>query len=230
MKAWLIGTALGAASLSLGGFQPGAAPAADKPASLGAFERFKALDGTWEGKSTRGWTEQVTYRTIAGGSCVMETSFDAHPNEMMATMVHMDGDRLMLTHYCVAKNQPRLVATGFDDGGQTVTFTFLDATNLPSRDVGHMDKVVFRFVDADHFTSQWTWYQDGKEAWMEEIEHRRTAAQGGPPTIHPAAATPATPKTARFRRNPVLPWRGQPGVRRCTSPPPPHSPSLSGPR
>ena len=33
-----------------------------------------------------------------------------------------------------------------------------------------------RFVDADHFTSQWTWYQDGKESWMEEIVHARVRA------------------------------------------------------
>lgn len=135
------------------------------------FDRFKALDGDWTGTSTKGWTETIRYRTIAGGSCVEESSFGAHPNESMVTLFHMDGDRLMLTHYCVAKNQPRLVASDVKDGA--VTFTFLDATNLASRDKGHMDKVRFRFVDADHFTSQWTWYQDGKESWMEEIVHER---------------------------------------------------------
>jgi hypothetical protein len=28
-------------------------------------------------------------------------------------------------------------------------------------------------VDDDHFSSQWTWYQDGKESWMEEIKLER---------------------------------------------------------
>ncbi len=138
-----------------------------------AFERFRALQGTWNGRSTKGWEEKVTYKTIARGSVVMETSFDAHPGETMLSAFHMDGDRLMLTHYCVAQNQPRLVATAFDDDGKTITFTFLDGTNLPSRDRGHMDKAIFRFEDADHFTSHWTWYQDGKESWMEEIRHAR---------------------------------------------------------
>ncbi len=134
-----------------------------------AFDRFKKLEGAWTGRSTKGWEEVVNYRAIAGGSVVVGTSFDAHPNETMMTMIHMDGDRLMLTHYCVAKNQPRLVATGFADNGRAITFEFLDGTNLVSRDRGHMDKVVFRFTDDDHVSSRWTWYQDGKESWMEEI-------------------------------------------------------------
>ncbi len=144
---------------------------AEKPAAI--YEKFKALDGTWEGTSTKGWKERITYKTIAGGSCVMESSFDAHPNEMMVTMIHPDGERLLLTHYCMAKNQPRLIASEIADDLKSVTFTFLDGTNLPSRDKGHMDKVVFKFESADRFTSRWTWYQDGKEDWMEEIVHTR---------------------------------------------------------
>lgn len=147
-------------------------PAEGSPARL-AFERFKKLEGRWKGRSTKGWEEDVSYKTIAAGSVVVGTSFDAHPNETMLSLIHLDGDRLMLTHYCVARNQPRLVATSFADEGKTITFTFLDGTNLPSRDRGHMDKAVFRFVDENHVTSKWTWYQNGKESWMEEITLER---------------------------------------------------------
>ena len=153
----------------------GDAKAAQTPTpARAAFERFKRLAGDWRGRSTKGWEETVSFKTIAGGSVVVETSFDAHPNETMMTMFHMDGDRLMLTHYCVARNQPRLVATSFDADGKTVTFTFLDGANLPTRDRGHMDKAVFRFLDADRVVTRWTWYQDGKESWMEEITLERT--------------------------------------------------------
>ncbi|HVG28539.1 MAG TPA: hypothetical protein VM864_02360 [Pyrinomonadaceae bacterium] len=138
-----------------------------------AFERFKKLEGNWKGRSTKGWEEAVSYKTIAGGSVVVGSSFDAHPDETMLTMVHMDNDRLMLTHYCVAKNQPRLVATSFSEDGRNVTFTFLDGANLPTRDRGHMDKAIFRFHDDDHVSSQWTWYQNGKEQWMEDIKLER---------------------------------------------------------
>lgn len=143
-----------------------------------AFEKIKSLAGEWNSKSTKGWTEKESYQVIAGGSVVMHLSYGAHPGEWMATMFHMDGEQLMLTHYCVAKNQPRLRATEFADDGNKVTFTFHDATNLPSRDKGHMDKHVMIFEGPERMKTRWTWYQDGKESWMEEIEHRR--AEGAP--------------------------------------------------
>jgi hypothetical protein len=36
-----------------------------------------------------------------------------------------------------------------------------------------MDAAVFHFEDADHVTTRWTWYQDGRQRWMEEIRLTR---------------------------------------------------------
>jgi hypothetical protein len=91
----------------------------------------------------------------------------------MATAIHMDGERLVLTHYCVARNQPRLVATDISDDGRRIVFTFLDGTGMASRDTGHMDKAVFELIDDDHYTTHWTWYSKGEERWMEKIERVR---------------------------------------------------------
>jgi hypothetical protein len=145
----------------------------DASSARTAFEQFKKLEGKWRGRSTKGWEEVINYQTIAQGSVVVANSFDAHPNETMMTMFHLDGTRLLLTHYCVARNQPRLVASDFSKDHKSITFTFLDATNLRSRDQGHMDKMVFRFIDENHAVSRWTWYQNGKESWMEEIALER---------------------------------------------------------
>ena len=145
--------------------------APDKAPAL--FQRLTALQGEWIGASTKGWSDTSKFTTIAGGSVVVQTSFDAHPGETMMTMFHLDGSRVMLTHYCVAKNQPRLVATESSPDGRTFTFTFHDVTGIPSREEGHMDKAVFTFEDEDHFTSRWTWYQNGTERWMEEIRYQR---------------------------------------------------------
>ena len=151
---------------------PDAAPARSPAAE--AFERIKQLEGEWIGKSTKGWTDRMTMKVIARGSAVLATSdFEAHPGETMATVYHLDGDRLLLTHYCVARNQPRLAATSFEDGGTTVRFTFLDAANLPSPGSGHMHDAVIRFLSQDSFTSRWSFFRDGKEQWMEEIRFVR---------------------------------------------------------
>jgi hypothetical protein len=152
---------------------PLATVAATPELSRAAFERFQALSGDWVGRSTKGWEETLHYRPIAGGSTILETSFDAHPGQEMATTIYLDGDRLRMTHYCMAKNTPRLEATAFADGGRTVIFTFVDGANIPTRDKGHMDQAVFRFETPDRITSRWTWYENGTEKWFEEIVQTR---------------------------------------------------------
>src|SRR4051812_43647541 len=120
-----------------------------------AFQRLLALEGDWEGKSTEGWVDRMSFQKIARGSVLLELSaFEVHPGETMATAHHLDGDRLVLTHYCVAGNQPRLVLSSTREDGSELHFTFLDGTNMTSRDKAHMDQAVIRFVDADHFTSR----------------------------------------------------------------------------
>ena len=138
------------------------------------FERLKALEGTWRGNSTNGWESRMTIETIADGSAILETAhFEAHPGQKMVSVIHPDGDRLLLTHYCVSKTQPRLVAQSWDPKRQAITFTFLDGTNMKTREHGHMDKAVIRFIDADHFASRWTWYHNGAEKWLEDITYER---------------------------------------------------------
>jgi hypothetical protein len=77
-------------------------------------------------------------------------------------MFHMDNDRVMATHYCMAGNQPRMVASGSPDG-KTITFNFVDGTNIASPKAGHMNHLVITIADADHHTEDWTFVKDGVE-------------------------------------------------------------------
>jgi hypothetical protein len=70
-----------------------------------------------------------------------------------------------------------LKASEISDDGKQVTFTFLDGTNMSSRDVGHMDKVRINFEDENNFNSQWTFYANGNEKWMEAIKYTRVQAK-----------------------------------------------------
>lgn len=141
------------------------------------FARFKAMAGTWKGKSERGWTGTGTYELAAKGSVVVHRShFDGQANDGMITTFFLDRDRLLLTHYCEARNQPTLVATTIDDATNTVVFRFLSGTNMASRDTGHMDSAIFRFVDAGKVTHQWTWYSKGQDRWLETIEEQRSTS------------------------------------------------------
>jgi hypothetical protein len=129
-----------------------------------SFDSVKALAGNWEGKTQMSDPVQVSFRLTAGGSAVMSeiVSQMNGKSEDMITMFNMDGDRLLLTHYCEAGNQPRMKASASADG-KTLTFDFLDATNLSSPDAPHMHRVVFSFIDGNHHTEEWHFAVGGKE-------------------------------------------------------------------
>jgi hypothetical protein len=127
-----------------------------------SFAQLKSLDGTWEGKNAQGMPLEVTFRDTAGGSALM-SEIHGHGPENMISMFHLDGpNRLMLTHYCGAGNQPRMQAATSSDG-KTITFTFFDGTNIASPDAGHMQQVVIAMIDANHHTEDWTFLDHGKQ-------------------------------------------------------------------
>jgi hypothetical protein len=130
-----------------------------------SFDQLKALAGTWEGKNSQSEPMQVSFKVTSNGSAIM-SEIIGH-GENMVSMIHFDGpNKLMLTHYCAAKNQPRMVASPSADG-KTITFNFLDATNLATPDAGHMSRVAITILDADHHQEEWTFADHGKE--MKEV-------------------------------------------------------------
>jgi len=141
-----------------------------------AFDKLKTMVGTWEGVMPDGKTSQVTYRVTSGGSALLS---EISPDDAMITMFHMDGDRLMMTHYCGAGNQPRMKGTLSPDG-KTVTFEFVDATNLSSPNAGHMHRAVFTMADAAHHTEDWTYLSNGKEETHRFELHRVATASAAP--------------------------------------------------
>ena len=63
----------------------------------------------------------------AGGSALM-SEIHGEGHEDMISMFHMDGDRLIMTHYCGAGNQPRMKVASAD--AKSVSFEFFDGTNI----------------------------------------------------------------------------------------------------
>jgi hypothetical protein len=127
-----------------------------------SFNQLKSLEGSWEGKNTQGMPLDVSFRDTADGSAVM-CEIRGHGPENMITMFHMDGpNKLLVTHYCSAGNQPRMQASTSPDG-KTITFTFMDATNLSAPDAGHMQQLVIAVLDTNHHTEDWTFLDHGKE-------------------------------------------------------------------
>jgi hypothetical protein len=129
-----------------------------------SFDLMKSLAGNWEGKTEAGDLVGVSYRMTGGGSALMSeirTSKPGHSDDMI-TMIHVDNGRLLLTHYCSAGNQPRMAATISPDG-KSITFDFVDGTNLTDAQPGHMQRVTLTFIDENHHIEEWHFAAPGKE-------------------------------------------------------------------
>ena len=137
------------------------------------YERLWHLTGTWQAESTKGWGNQIRYYPMAQGSVLVEDDPQGDRANSMMSCIAMDGNRLLLTHWCHAGNAPRLCADVAKATADSITFTFLDGGNLASRDVGHMDEVTFTLQGTDRFATTWKWYQDGKSQTFETISHVR---------------------------------------------------------
>ena len=90
-----------------------------------SFDKLKTLAGSWEGQVTvvppqpemgNGSKSVVSLRVTSRGNALVHEMKEAgkpddptrydHP----VTMLYLDSDRLLLTHYCDAGNRPRMVA------------------------------------------------------------------------------------------------------------------------
>jgi hypothetical protein len=143
----------------------------DKNAGL---EQFKQLAGEWVGKGKHGDMDhdiRVVYKVTSGGSAVVET-IDPGTEHEMVTVIHADGDALLLTHYCMLGNQPHMKATP-KAGDSKVAFEFVKATNLKSDKDPYIRSATFTFVDKDTLKTEWTHFNDGKEAGKAVFELKR---------------------------------------------------------
>jgi len=136
-----------------------------------AFDQVKSLAGDWVG-TVRGMTTKMNYRVMSAGSSVILVQDGDKPGDEMVTVFSPDGKDLLATHYCSAKNQPRMkLVPGTDP--KVLRFTFLDATNLADPQIGHMVGLTLRIGDADHHVQEWTFTDHGKEMTEKFDMHRR---------------------------------------------------------
>ena len=141
---------------------PAPTAAVGKPASA-AFERLKALAGEWVAADDNEMVKKgdlvARYAVTAGGSAVVETVFPGRAHEMV-TVYHADGPDLVLTHYCMEGNQPRMRAKGAQ--GTRFDFAYDGGTNIDPKRDRHMHSASLALLSADEIRSEWTELADGK--------------------------------------------------------------------
>jgi len=147
----------------------GSKPGAQQASAQLAFARLKTLAGNWKGQAAMGSEPgmtnapvRVSLRVTSGGDALMHemvpegrSDDPSRGDDDPITMLYIDGDRLLLTHYCDSgKNRPRMVGKLSPDG-KRVEFDFLDVSG--GTRYGHMHHAVFTIIDADHHTEDWTY-------------------------------------------------------------------------
>ena len=165
LKRW----GLAAALLLAAGAGIAAVVPEEKVDGAGAFERLKALEGTWVGPGPEDKRATSTFELVGNGTVLMEHYRNpAMPGGgHMVTAYHLDGSALVLTHYCIAKNQPTLRAERFDPAAGEMQFEFVRASNLATPSAGHMRRAKYRIDDRDRFTTEWEFFEKGKKTMTE---------------------------------------------------------------
>src|SRR6202521_2070094 len=140
-----------------------------------AFEKLKALVGHWETDKTNMNKATLDLELTSGGTAVMEKfrmEENGKPGEMN-TLYYLGGDKIKLSNYCMAGNQPTMRGT-YSPETKTLKFNLESITNLKSADSGHMHHATYTFLDNDHFKTTWTSRKDQKAPFTEDVSYVRT--------------------------------------------------------
>lgn len=131
-----------------------------------AFDKLKAMAGTWtgQGPDESGAMQPLTheFRVSANGSVVMETMNPGTGHEMI-NMYHLDGDDLVLTHYCAGHNQPTMKLDRAHATAVDLPFAFTGGTNLDPAKDHHIHDARLIFRDDGGLDSTWTSWKDGEK-------------------------------------------------------------------
>ena len=140
-----------------------ATPGAQAPGpAIQGFDRLKALAGEWidvDGVFGEKGKVAVTYRVTGGGHTVVEAFPVGTPHEMV-TVYHLDGDQLVLTHYCTSNTQPRMRSRGLE--GRVLAFEFAGGANIDPGATSPMHGARFEFTSDNEITAAWQNWKDGK--------------------------------------------------------------------
>ncbi|MDY6983368.1 MAG: hypothetical protein SV422_09780 [Pseudomonadota bacterium] len=153
---------------------------AQTPADSEGLLALKTLAGSWSGptykhKDERVWAQEdnavVTYKLTGGGSAVVETLFPGTPSEM-TTVYHDDSQgRLVMTHYCNARNQPKLELVSFENN--QLTFELAADADIDAEHEHHAHGLTITIGDDGSLQHDWTNHNMGEAADLRNIRLSR---------------------------------------------------------
>jgi hypothetical protein len=146
---------------------------AASPATIAMMDKIKGLAGEWEHEDAEKpgeWKVSNVFTVSSGGSVVREIMMPGSPYEMTNTY-HLDGDSVVVTHYCAIGNQPRMRAVandGHNHPANQIHFQFDSVTNFAGGDQSYMGDLTLTMDGPDKMTAAWRSYERGR---MSEDTH-----------------------------------------------------------
>jgi len=129
-----------------------------------AFEFLKSMNGTWQrtgGNHDYGTKSPMsTFRVSGAGSSVVETIFPNDPSEMVS-VYHMDGNDLLLTHYCALHNAPVMKFQKTTKPGE-IKFVFKGGTNFDPKVDMHVHEGYMKVANDKTIKATFVVFTDGK--------------------------------------------------------------------
>jgi len=147
----------------------GAYPERDAELRSALFDTVAALEGRWELAGPDG-PQYIEFQVSSNGSAVREVMFPGTESEM-TNMYTLDGNSLVMTHYCAGGNQPHMRATSLEDG--RIAFTAFGVSDLTSPDALYMGDMTLFIRDEDHIEEHWRAFADGEIDHMPAFELTR---------------------------------------------------------
>jgi hypothetical protein len=129
------------------------------------FEQLKSLAGEWQADLPGYGQILDSIRLVSKGTTVEETLGTPSDNEV--STYTRDGQRLLLTHFCALTpdgHVARLETAALHGSPDRLEFTLVSVSNLHDKTAPHMRRVLFTFVDRDHFSEKWTKTEKGVDA------------------------------------------------------------------
>ncbi|MDJ0708900.1 MAG: hypothetical protein QNJ14_00850 [Woeseiaceae bacterium] len=130
----------------------------------------ETLPGKWHGAYADGtadnpigdWTEtSVEYELTAGGTALIENYVDDRGRPYMTTVYHQDNNDLRATHFCGARNHPRMIARKISHEERSVEFDFVDVANLKTVNSYHSRGLLLEIISEDSIILTFTGLEDG---------------------------------------------------------------------
>lgn len=112
------------------------------------LDAVKSLSGEWESDGG-----SSVFQVSSAGSAVRQLMFPGEEFEM-TNMYTLDGNGLLMTHYCGAGNQPHMRATSIE--ADRLVFEKAGVSDLDSGDASYMGAMTLVFLDDDHYEEHWS--------------------------------------------------------------------------